>query len=148
MDDGCNAIKNKAEEHAADSDEIREEFMVKVNHRANEQEREPNPTNNTSRPGRRIAEHQNEQYSAERFNERITERNACMTICAASPKRQIGKYRDILIPLNERITVGTMRRRAYNRFAARDSPDHYVQKGRDNRPESEDEEINGVDKYR
>ena len=83
-------------------------------------------------------EEENEQESVERFNQRISDREACPTVGALPFQKNPAENRQVVVPLDGCATMWATGSRPDHRQAFRNAVDADIQERADDSPEDED----------
>ena len=103
---------NNAASHArdcsADCDAVRNNEMLKIDKRSDDQERNENPVRNRHLPREPLPDRKEKKCGNE-FHREIAEGNFCAAICASAAKREPTDQRKIVMPWNRLFAARTKR---------------------------------------
>src|SRR5436309_8010919 len=132
---------NNAASHArdcsADCHPVRNNEMLKIDKRSDDQERNKNPVRNRHLPREPLPDCKEKKCGNE-FHREIAERNFCTAMCASAAKREPTDQRKIVMPWNRLFTLRTKRAtRPIDGEIDRPAVDADIQKRTDRRAEHE-----------
>ena len=131
-----NAASN-ARDCSADCHTVRNNEMLKIDKRSDDQERNENPVRNPQLPGEPLP-HRKEKKCGKEFHREIAERNFCTAICASTAKREPTDQWKIVMPLNRLVALRAKRpTRPIDGEIDRPTVDANIQKRADHRAEHE-----------
>src|SRR4029453_7868638 len=89
---------------SADCHPVRNNEMLKIDKRSDDQERNENPVRNRHLPREPLPDRKEKKCGKE-FHRKIAERNFCAAICASTAKREPADQRKIVMPWNRLVAV-------------------------------------------